>query len=354
MSENRAPLSKSNTSGYEQCRLTPHFRMECRVCAASNAHEIGEVEYYSGFAWTIFDCRSCSCRFTKHDAAIYNRLHSTSSSIYGLYRELAAQSKYLFEQGDLSGLKGELSKAAKYSFVIESVEQQSTSSKLLEVGCARGYLTSYFILAGYDITGSDVSPDAIAGAREAFGDHFIPAGSTAIQDRSPYDIIYHVGTIGCVGDPLSLTSDLMKMLKPGGQLLFNAPNADSCWLKGQLWIDAAPPPDVVTLFRPGFWRKHFSTVADVLEEVEMCSPGEAFVVGLKKLLDRQWKRPNPLPLDVSAENYQKGRPESKELTGKVWHAFERGILKIGRMTGLLRIAPSQPSPFGLFVKMTKK
>jgi len=312
------------------------------------------VEYYSGFAWKIFDCLTCGSRFTKHDGSIYDWLHSQPASIYGPYRELADRCKGLFDQGDLSGLKRELCKTAKYKFVIETVEQEPRSGRLLEVGCARGFLTSYFILAGCEIVGADVSPDAIAGARVAYGDHFISADSTAIQDRAPYYAIYDIGTIGCVGDPLSFTSHLLRMLKPGGQLLFNAPNADSCCLRGQLWIDAAPPPDVVTLFRPGFWRKHFSTVADVVEEVEVCPTDRAFGIGLMKLFGRRWKMPTPLALDTSANHYQRGRPDSNGRKHRLWHIFERSSLKIGRMTRLSRLAPSQPSPFGLFVKMAKR
>jgi SAM-dependent methyltransferase len=260
----------------------------------------------------------------------------------------------LFDHGDLAGLKRELFKTTKYKHVIEVVERQPCGRRLLEVGCARGFLTSYFILSGYDVTGSDVSPETIAAAQEAFGDHFIAEDKRAIEERAPYDVIYHVGTIGCVADPLNLTRDLLKALKPGGQLLFNAPNADSCLQEGQLWIDAAPPPDVVTLFRPGFWRKHFSTVAIVEEEVEMCGPDEAFGIGLRKFFGRRWSRPVPRALNASANDYQKGRPEILESTGQFWQTFERGITKVGHVTGLLRLAPRQPSPFGLFVQMTKE
>jgi SAM-dependent methyltransferase len=234
------------------------------------------------------------------------------------------------------------------------VEQRSRDIRLLEAGCSRGYLTSYFILAGYTITGADISREAIAGAKEAFGDRFVMSDSTAIEKGAPYDVIYHVGTIGCVSDPLSFTWDLLKMLKPGGQLFFNTPNADSCWLKGQLWIDAAPPPDVVTLFRRGFWRKRFSSVADVTEEVEMCAPDEAFKIGLRNFFGRRWRRPRPLPLDESVNDYQQGRLEHDNGKNSVWHLFERGSLKVGGAIYLPHLAPQQPTPFGLFVKMTKK
>jgi SAM-dependent methyltransferase len=326
----------------------------CRVCGASNVNEIGEVEYYSGFPWKVFDCRACLCRFSSHDESIYNWLHTHSASIYGIYRALAEKSKRLFDQGDLVGLRRELSCSSKYKFVIEEVEQQSRDIRLLEAGCSRGYLTSYFILAGYKITGADVSPDAIAGAKEAFGDRFVMADSAAVEEGAPYDVIYHVGTIGCVSDPLGFTRDLLRLLTPGGQLLFNAPNADSCWFKGQLWIDAAPPPDVVTLFTQGFWRKHFSGAADVTEEVEMCPPDQAFEIGLRNFFGRRWGRPTPLQLDASVNDYQRGRVENDNGTTSLWHLFERGGLKIGRAIHLSHLAPKQPTPFGLFVKMTKK
>jgi len=329
--------------------------MQCRICSASEVTAIGQVEYYSGFSWSVFDCLSCGCRFTRHDESIYNWLHTKPTSIYGIYRDLADKCKDLFDQGDLSGLKRELSKGSKYKFVIDALEQTARSASLLEIGCGRGCLTSYFILAGREIIGTDVSPQAILGARAAFGDHFYSADSTAaVQDAAPYDAIYHVGTIGCVTDPLRLTRELLKLLKPGGQLLFNAPNADACWFRGQLWLDAAPPPDLVTLFRRGFWRNHFAEAADVTEDVEMCPPDQALEIGLRNVFGRRWHGPKPLPLDASADAYQHGRHENHNGTNGLWHLFERSGLKVGRAMHLSQLAPKQPAPFGLFVKMIKK
>jgi SAM-dependent methyltransferase len=334
--------------------LTRLQKIICRVCGAHNVNEIGEVEYYSGFPWKVFDCPACLCRFTCHDKSIYNWLHSHSASIYGIYRVLAEKSKCLFDKGDLIGLRRELSYSSKYKFVLDSVEQQSRDIRLLEAGCSRGYLTSYFILAGYEIIGADVSPDAIAEAKKAFGDRFVMADSAAIEEGAPYDVIYHVGTIGCVSDPLGLTRDLLKLLTRGGRLIFNAPNVDACWFRGQLWIDAAPPPDVVTLFRRGFWQKHFSSVADVAEEVEMLPPDQALEIGLRNLFGCRWRRPQPQPLDASINDYQQGRPENDNGKNSLWYLFERGSLKIGRAIHLSQFAPKQPTPFGLFVKMTRK
>src|SRR5439155_7482707 len=165
-------------------------------------------------------------------------------------------------------LKRELSQTSKYRFIIEEVERLPRDARLLEIGCSRGHLTSYFILAGYPITGMDVSDSAICAAMAIFGDHFVVGDSHLRGIDGHFDLIYHVGTIGCVADPVGLTRRLLDRLTPGGRLLFNSPNLQSCYLRKQLWIDAAPPPDLVSIFPPGFWTKHFGSEAVVEEQIE--------------------------------------------------------------------------------------
>ena len=328
--------------------------MNCRICGSDSATEAGQVEYYAGFAWTVYDCLRCGCRFTKHDDSIYDWLHKQPESIYSLYRDLAGKAKPLFVQGDLEGLKRRLSESSKYKFIIESVGQHPKNSRVLEVGCSRGQLTSYFILAGYDILGTDVSSEAIAAANASFGKFFVTADSTAISQKTPYDVIYHTGMIGCVADPIRTTRELLNLLRPGGKLLFNAPNKAACALARQLWIDAAAPPDVVTLFRPGFWTKHFSDVANIRETIETFPPERAFAIGLRRKLGPKWRKPQPTSLEASANHYKGGHRPDSEQDNRIWASFERAASLVARTTGLAKLFPPQATPFGLFVTMTKK
>lgn len=327
--------------------------MNCHVCGVDKAVEAGEVEYYSGFGWKVYDCLNCSCRFTEHDETIYDWLHSQAGSSYGLYRELADKCKRLYDDRSLAALRRELCATTKYRFIIESIERYPKAAKILEIGCSRGYLTSYFILAGYNVMGVDISVEAVAGAKEVFGDFFLTADSPAVMDGAPYDVIYHVGTIGCVGDPLNFTRQLLGMLKPGGELIFNAPNADSCWLRDQLWIDAAPPPDLVTLFRPGFWSQQFADLATVEEKIEPCPAERSFGIAVNKLFGRKWRRPKPLLLKDSLNDFKMARRDNGIVRDRLWNLFEKSAVKAGRLTSTLAFAPTQPSPFGLLVRMTK-
>jgi SAM-dependent methyltransferase len=262
--------------------------------------------------------------------------------------------KWFFDARDVDGLRTELCASSKYRWIIEAIERRRKSDRILEVGCSRGYLTSYFILAGYNILGADLSAEAVNNARSAFGNFFETTNSTLIEQCAPYDAIYHVGMIGCVADPIAMTDRLFDLLKAGGQLLFNAPNVEACSLKTQLWIDAAPPPDLVTLFRPGFWSKQFSSLANVVEDTEMSSPERSFVIALRRLARRHWHKPTSIPLEQSAKDFKTSRVRNGHFSNRAWNAFERGMTGIARRTGAVKLVPPQPTPFGLFVTMTKK
>jgi SAM-dependent methyltransferase len=313
--------------------------------------EVGRVEYLAGFDWMIWDCAECGCRFTMHDHTLYDRFHSSGAiSYYSDYRQFAANCRALFDEGDTQALRTYLSRTTKYGFVIGHLTREPLSSRLLEVGCSRGYLTSCFILEGRHILGVDVSSEAIDSARAAFGEHFALADSPAVAAGVPYDVIYHVGMIGCVADPVGFTTRLLSMLKPGGRLLFNAPNRSALHLRGQLWLDSAPPPDLVTLFPEHFWTRYFSGQAEVIERIEMLTAGHSAEVSLRNLCGRRWRKPVPRTLERAANA---GHTWAQQVGGP-WRLFERVVLRGARFTGLERLVARRRSDFGQFVAMTTK
>jgi 2-polyprenyl-3-methyl-5-hydroxy-6-metoxy-1,4-benzoquinol methylase len=115
------------------------------------------VEFFAGYAMPIVDCHACGCRFSRHDGCVYERLHAEPNSCYSRYIGQAERCKMLFDRADLARLRAELSEATKYRFIIEELDRMPPDARLLEIGCARGHLTSFFILAKRTITGVDVS-----------------------------------------------------------------------------------------------------------------------------------------------------------------------------------------------------
>ena len=230
----------SEAMEFEVERLTGLGREErdlrCRICGSNSIDSRGTVDFYFDYNWPIYDCEDCGCRFTSHDGSTYDLLYSERSSCYSRYSVQAEVCKILFDRGDRAGLRAELSKGSKYRFIIEQIDCEPSDARILEIGSSQGHLTSYFILTGRRITGVDVSPRAVAAASAAFGNHFVRAGDPSIVARAPYDVIFHVGTIGCVADPIGMTRHCLELLKSGGRLLFNAPNRDGCLLAGSIVV----------------------------------------------------------------------------------------------------------------------
>jgi SAM-dependent methyltransferase len=307
------------------------------------------VEYYIGYAWKVFDCPECGCRFTRHDESVYEVLHTSGAvNYYNDYHSLATECKAHFDRGDVASLESLLEQTPKYRFILDQLKRVSHASRILEVGCSRGYLTSCSILAGRDILGVDVSATAVAGARAAFGEHFELAEAALAGALSQFDVVYHVGLIGCVADPLGLTRQLLSLLKPGGKLLFNVPNRRACGLRGQLWFDSAPPPDVVTLFPPGFWSRFCAADAEVDEREEFLPSSSSTQIGLRKILRRHWKK--PVPRSIQCTSNGTALPRDLDV---VWRKIEKVAVRAGRMSGLSRFISPQPSEYGLFVSLTK-
>ena len=317
----------------------------CRICGSVAARQVGTVEYFTGFRWPVLDCDACACRFTTHDSTVHDQFQRQPAlSYYGEYHVLADRCRDLVAARDLAGLERLLGDSPKYRFVIDAITPLPSSASILEFGCSRGYLTAYSILAGRHITGVDVSPDAVTAARQSFGNFFAVAGTPEATAGAPFDLIYHVGLIGCVPDPVGLTGSLLSMLKPGGRLIFNAPNKGALRFSNQLWLDSAPPPDLVTLFPAGFWRTQCSTLAEVEESVALIDARSSFAFGIQRALGLGWHPPAPQPMSVRGYAWTQ--------RGDGWRRLlARALTKAAVVAGVTSRAADRPSEFGLFVSM---
>lgn len=323
----------------------------CRVCGAPESRVAGAVEYFAGYRWDIRDCPKCGCRFTRHDDQIHEVFHATGAiSYYSDYRTLADKCRSHFNASDRESLRSILGQTSKYRHIMDAIDREPAEARILEIGCSRGYLTSYGILAGRRIVGVDVSQEAVTAARHAFGDHFVVVGSPEANFGPVHDLIYHVGMIGCVADPVGLTRQFLSLLKPGGRLIFNAPNRAACQLKDQLWLDTAPPPDLVTLFPPGFWKQQVSDLAEVRETVETLPPTESLRMAYRQHVGRTWRSPIPQRLQGDGT---RGHSWSQAPTGLTALA-ERAALKVARTLGLEQRCSPRPTDFGLFVELIRR
>lgn len=125
------------------------------------------------------------------------------------------------------------------------------SGRLLDNGCGNGQLLDGLAAAGWQATGTEFDPAAVAAAREA--GHEIHQGS--LEDASFPDahfeavVMSHV--IEHVPDPLATLRESLRVLEPGGQLVLSTPNLRSLGHRrfGPAWRGLEVPRHLV-LFTP--------------------------------------------------------------------------------------------------------
>lgn len=106
---------------------------------------------------------------------------------------------------------------------------------VLEVGCGAGTDLARFAKGGAIVSGVDLSPSAVALARrnfeqqglegdlrEADGEHLPFADGT-------FDLVYAHGVVQYTSDPRALVQECRRVLKPGGEAIFQVYNRIS-WL----------------------------------------------------------------------------------------------------------------------------
>ena len=107
--------------------------------------------------------------------------------------------------------------------------------QVLEVGCGAGTDLVRFAKGGAIVTGVDISPSAIELARQNFAQQGLRADlREADGERLPFpddsfDFVYAHGVVQYTSDPARLVAECHRVLKPGGEAVFQVYNRVS-WL----------------------------------------------------------------------------------------------------------------------------
>lgn len=116
-------------------------------------------------------------------------------------------------------------------------------ARLLDVGCGNGNYLEFARRAGWQVQGVDFDPVAVATARERGLDVFEGTIKVLAGERACYDRITLSHILEHVYDPWDVLADCYRLLKPGGVLWLETPNANSNGHKafGPYWRGLEPP-----------------------------------------------------------------------------------------------------------------
>ena len=144
--------------------------------------------------------------------------------------------------------------------------------RVLEVGCGAGVDLARFAKGGAEVVGVDLAASAIDLARANFeqqhltGEFHVADGESLPFPDNSFDLVYAHGVVQYTADPARLVEECRRVLKPGGEAIFQVYNRIS-WLnalsklmKVGLEHDDAP---VLLKFSIGEFRKLIAGFSDV-------------------------------------------------------------------------------------------
>lgn len=218
--------------------------IRCIICDHSVNIKFQNITgYQEGETFAIYHCPSCDTSFAwprKINEEIYDHIYRQVNLVPGYNRYI----KYADEINNKENALAYLANEEATYFGIKEVlkETKDKTAKLLEVGSGLGYLTYAISREGYDITGLDVSLDAVKKAEQRFGNHYVcqDVYQYATHNSGKFDMVILTEVIEHIPDPKGFCNALTNLLKAGGQLVITTPNK-SAFSSEKFWETELPP-----------------------------------------------------------------------------------------------------------------
>ena len=313
----------------------------CTVCDLNAAIFLSEFRPYIDMNWIfkIFECQNCGVRFSTRDPSTnyHEILHKTLGGGYSRHYDIADKVKYLLNKGSLNKCEKYLRDTSSvYAELIDFIKKQKSKTlNILEIGCSTGFITAFFQSQGYEIEGIDISESSIEYARSTFGPFYFIE-----HNKEHYDLIFHLGLIGCVDNPKSFLSNYLKLLKPNGVMFFNSPNIKSLKQRDRLWA-STPPPDLIYIFSEKSFHHMVNSSYDVKCIKKHVQSSGSILNQIKKI---RGIRPNRYPR-VFQNSYSKNQKQNMSTIKK---NIKKYITSAYKFTSKLPINRKYDSEYGLF------
>jgi 2-polyprenyl-3-methyl-5-hydroxy-6-metoxy-1,4-benzoquinol methylase len=201
--------------------------MNCTICNGSNT----EIKFIKN-GYRILTCHECGHEFTD--------FKPSASDVLQIYSD-----DYFFKGGDgyddYTLEKNMLIKRGEY--YANKMKPFMSPGKLLDVGCAAGFILKGFANEGWDATGIEPNDFMVNYANREVGVNVYKGTIETVELKNQFDLVIMIQVIAHLYDVRSSMKRIYDLLKPGGHVLVETWNKDSISAKmfGKNWQEYSPP-----------------------------------------------------------------------------------------------------------------
>jgi len=119
--------------------------------------------------------------------------------------------------------------------------------RLLDVGCGAGKFLAEMRDLGWEVLGTDISPEAVTACCARGLEVLEGELSDARLPGSGFDVVTLRHSLEHIHDPLGTLREVRRVLKPGGEVIIEAPNIAGLGARvfGEYWFALEPPRHLV-------------------------------------------------------------------------------------------------------------
>ena len=186
----------------------------CLACGGDRLRPLALAYVHREQRFPLVECRACGMRFLGVQpspvalAAFYDAVYFESE--YRCGRTLASSFDEEAFRGETGGL-------------LDAFAALGASGRLLDVGCASGWLLKHAASRGWQAQGVEIAPDAVAHARAQGLDVFQGDLLAARFPAARFDLVYMGDVLEHTLDCRAVVVEVARILKPGGLLYLRGP-----------------------------------------------------------------------------------------------------------------------------------
>lgn len=190
----------------------PRENVNCMLCGGSEPEPLSVQR-----SWPVARCGNCGL--------IYLSCRPVESALENMY------SKEYYDSADV-GYGGYVDNFKRYNKIFtrlfnkraDDIEPYRGRGRLLEVGCAHGFLLDHLKKRNWQVKGLEVSPLAAKYATDQLGlDVFCGKLEDAQYDNDSFDVVLLLDVLEHLHRPFETLNEIGRVLAPGGVLVVQCP-----------------------------------------------------------------------------------------------------------------------------------